>query len=284
MNDNQLGRNIQHLREICNETLEELGRVIHCAKSTVKGYENGSREPDLQRLQLLATHYNKSVDELIHGDLTDLENISIDLNSATHIIELMRRILPIYSSETALKNQNFKKGYDLSQKMLEAFSNAELLSGNIIVRIFEAYVVAADESNALEAVANLMWSIFVWWSQIYDTNELLSLQNKLLSKKLCIKDCMKLWDTEDAATTEKRARFIEDFDGIIVEALKVLKSEQEWSDLADYYLALCYILGMIDTELSTEMNTTVGIQMMRSFRRMGNIHAYTFCKTCFSEN
>lgn len=36
MDDNQLGRNIQHLRIIHNETLEELGGIIHCAKSTVK--------------------------------------------------------------------------------------------------------------------------------------------------------------------------------------------------------------------------------------------------------
>lgn len=58
MDNNQLGRNIQHLRIIYNETLDELGSVIHCAKSTVKGYENGSRKPDLQTLQLLATHYH----------------------------------------------------------------------------------------------------------------------------------------------------------------------------------------------------------------------------------
>ena len=57
-----------------NETLDELGSVIHCAKSTVKGYENGSRKPDLQTLQVLASHYNKPVDELLYADLTGLES------------------------------------------------------------------------------------------------------------------------------------------------------------------------------------------------------------------
>ena len=74
MDDNQLGRNIQHLRIIHKETLEELGGSIHCAKSTVKGYENGSRK-NLQTLQLLAAHYNKPVDELLYTDLTGLESI-----------------------------------------------------------------------------------------------------------------------------------------------------------------------------------------------------------------
>lgn len=284
MDDNRLGRNIQHLRIIHNETLDELGSLIHCAKSTVKGYENGSRKPDLQTLQLLSAHYNKSVDELLYTDLTGLENISIDLNSPAQTIELLRVILPLYCSEKAMKNSNFKNGYDLSQRLLEAFSNAEVLSGSMIVRIFESFVKATDEPESPEAVANLVWSIFVWWLQIYDTSKLLSLQNKLLSKKLSIKDYMSLKDTEDVSIAEKKAGFISDFDEIVTEALKALKSEQEWSDLADYYLALRYVVGMVDTELSTEMNSAVGMQMMISFMTLGNSHAFTFFKTCLSEN
>lgn len=284
MNDNQLGRNIQHLRIIHNETLEELGGIIHCAKSTVKGYENGSRKPDLQTLQLLAAHYNKPVDELLYADLTGVESISIDMNSPSRTTELMKTILPLYSSEYAMGNANFKNGYELSQRLLAAFSSAEVLPGNMIVRIFESFATAADESENPEAVANLVWSIFVWWAQIYDTNQILSLQNKLLSKKLSSKDWMSLKDTEDASVAEKRVSFITDFDAIITEALKVLKSEQEWSDLADYYIALRYVVGMVDTDLSTEMNSAVGMQMMLSFMTLGNSHAFTFCKTCLSES
>lgn len=283
MDDNQLGRNIKHLREMYYETLDELGSIIHCAKSTVKGYENGSRKPDLQTLQLLAVHYNKPVDELLYTDLTGLRNMSIDLNSPGHTTELMRMIFPLYCSEEAMKNSNFKIGYDLSQRLLEAFSNAEVLPGNIIFRIFEAFVKATDESESLEAVANLVWSVFVWWSQITDAKKLLSLQNKLLSKKLRIKDYMSLKDMEDISVTEKKIGFISDFDGIVTEALKTLKSEQEWSNLADYYLALRYVVGMIDTDLSTEMNSVLGMHMMLSFEMLGNSHAFTFCKTCLSE-
>lgn len=284
MDDNQLGRNIQHLRIIHNETLDELGSIIHCAKSTVKGYENGSRKPDLQTLQLLSAHYNKPVDELLYTDLTGLEIISIDLNSPAHTTELLRVILPLYSSEEAMKNPNFKNGYDLSQRLLEAFSNAEVLSGSVIARIFEAFVKATDESESPEAVANLVWSVFVCWSHIADTNKLLTLQNKLLSKKLSIKDYMSLKDTEDSSIIEKKAGFVPYIDDTITEALKALKSKQEWSDLADYYLALRYVVGMVDTDLTTEMNSAVGMQMMLSFRTLGNSYAFTFCKACLSEN
>ena len=282
MKDNQLGRNIKHLREMHAETLDELGAVIHCAKSTVKGYENGSRKPDLQTLQAIGMHYNKTVDELMNTDLTDLGDLTLDLNSLSGMIQLINVIVPLYRSDKAMENDNFRKGYELAQRLLDGFSKAEVMSGNIIVRIFESFITAAEESESPESVANLMWSIFIWWTQMYDPDQMLSLQNKMLSKKLTFKDYMKLRDTEDVKTKEKRASFIKDFDEIINVTLRALKSEQEWSDLADYYLALRYVVGMVDTELTYEMNSAVGMQMMLSFMTLGNDLAFKFCDTCLS--
>lgn len=282
MKDNQLGRNIKHLREMHAETLDELGAVIHCAKSTVKGYENGSRKPDLQTLQAIGMHYNKTVDELMNTDLTDLGDLTLDLNSLSGMIQLINVIVPLYRSDKAMENDNFRKGYELAQRLLDGFSKAEVMSGNIIVRIFESFITAAEESESPESVANLMWSIFIWWTQMYNPDQMLSLQNKMLSKKLTFKDYMKLRDTEDVKTKEKRASFIKDFDEIIKVALRALKSEQEWSDLADYYLALRYVVGMVDTELTYEMNSAVGMQMMLSFVTLGNDLAFKFCDTCLS--
>lgn len=282
MNENQLGRNIQHLRYINNERLDDLGHVLNCAKSTVKGYENGSREPDLEKLQQLAAHYNKTVDELLKADLTGLGKISVDFNSAEYITELLKIMLPLFSSRNAMQNLNFRKGYDLSQKLLNACSNAESVSPNMLVRTFEAFASASEESETPEALADLMWCIFILWSQIYDMNNSLSLQNKLLSKKLSLKELMSLRDTTDASTKEERANFIADFDEPINKVLKILKSDLNWSDLADYYLALRYIVGMVDTDLSTEMNTAIGIEMMLSFMKMGNIYAFNLFQTCLS--
>ena len=283
MKDNQLGRNIKHLREMHAETLDELGAVIHCAKSTVKGYENGSRKPDLQTLQAIGMHYNKTVDELMNTDLTDLGDLTLDLNSLSGMIQLINVIVPLCKSDKAMENDNFRKGYELAQRLLDGFSKAEVMPGNIIVRIFESFNTATEESESPESFANLMWSIFIWWTQMmYDSDQMLYLQNKMLSKKLTFKDYMKLRDTEDVKTKEKRASFIKNFDEIIKVALRMLKSEQEWSDLADYYLALRYVVGMVDTELTYEMNSAVGMQMMLSFMTLGNDLAFKFCDTCLS--
>ena len=110
------------------------------------------------------------------------------------------------------------------------------------------------------------------------------MQNRLLSKKLGIKDYMHLKDTTSKEIKEKRLGFITDVNDMINEILRTLKSEPEWADLADYYLALRYVMGLVDTELSNEMNTAVGMQMMLSFMTLGNSYAFRFCKTCMDED
>lgn len=282
--DNLLGKNLQHLRKVHKLTLDNVGEAIHCAKSTVKGYENGSREPDYQVLHMFSSLFGVTVDELLHTDLTGIEGRTTELNiSLDSTIKLIKAILPLYSSEEALKSANFKRGYELSTQLLEAFSRGEILPGNQIVRIFESYISALDESEAPEIVANLIWSIFIWWSQIIDVNQALSLQSKMLSKKLSYKDFMTLKIEESEEVKNRRVGFVKDFEDIITPALKALKSEQEWSDLADYYLALRHILYMVDTEFTNEMNMMIGRQMMLSFAALGNNHARAFYSTCLAD-
>ena len=182
-----------------------------------------------------------------------------------------------------LKNDNFRKGYESGQRLIDGFSKDEIMPGSIILKIFELFLNAVDESETPESVANLMWSIFIWWTQLYDAEQILSLQNKMLSKKLTFKDYMKLRDSESKEIREKRTSFIADFEEVITASLRALKNEQEWSDLADYYLALRYVVGMVDTDLSSEMNSAVGIQMMLSFMSLGNDLAFKFCETCLSD-
>lgn len=78
---------------------------------------------------------------------------------------------------------------------------------------------------------------------------------------------------ESEETKKKRQDFINDFDEIIMELLKALKSSPDLAGLADYYLALRYVVSMVDTGLSSEMNTAVGMQMMLSFLQLGNPYA-----------
>ena len=96
MDDNLLGRNIKHLRIIHGETLDVLGNTIGFAKSTIKGYESGVRKPDPETLKAIAEHYGKTIDELLHTDLTGLEKISFNLDSPKKVVALQEAILPAH--------------------------------------------------------------------------------------------------------------------------------------------------------------------------------------------
>lgn len=280
--DNQLGKNVQHLREMYGETLDELGEVIHFARSTVKGYENGSRKPDPQTLNNIAKHYGKTVDELLYTDLTELSRAKMEVDSIKDMLDLFRKILPLYSSEDAMRNSKFRKGYKFCHQIMDGFSNGEVLRGTIITDAFQAFIEAFEELECPEAVANLMWTIFVWWTQIFDVKQMMSLQSKFLSNKCGIKDFMKIKENESDGLKEKKHGFVSDFDEIITEILKELKSDSKWSDLADYYIALKYLLAMVDSDLSPEMNSAVGMQMMLTFAKIGNPYALNFLKTSLS--
>ena len=67
-------------------------------------------------------------------------------------------------------------------------------------------------------------------------------------------------------------------DEIITVLIRLLKETEEGAEIGDYYLALRYVLGMVDTGYSNEMNQAVGMQMMMSFAQLGNRYAFDYIK------
>lgn len=278
--NNLLGKNIQHLREIHGDTLDELGAAIGFAKSTIKGYENGSRKPDPDTLKALANYYGKTVDELMYTDLISLKKINVQQFSLSSTIETFKKIMPLFSSEESMNNASFKKGSDLSRRILDAFASGDTLRGTIITDVTELFLQSIEETEAPEAVANLVWSIFVWWSQTFDVNEMLALQNKLLSKRMDMLELSRAIKKVSPEVESKRQGFISDMDELLCESIKALKSDEKWSDLGDYYLALRYTNGLVDTDLSAEMNVTMGIQLMIAYAQLDNKYAKVFLQCC----
>lgn len=274
--ENMLGKNIEQLRKIHGESLQELGDAVHFRNTTIKNYESGGRKPDPKTLQALAKHYGKTVDELLNSDLSELSTIKFVISSPEELVKMMEIVLPLSYSDEALQNLHFKKGYDNCRRILDAFTHNENISGKIISDSFEAYEQATENSEIPEAVANILWLIFVLWSQILEKDMIKAGESFLYPRRNnppFVKAYINAKANESDEIKKKRQDFINDFDEIIVELLKALKSLPDWSDLADYYLALRYVLSMIDTGLSLEMNTAVGMQMMLSFLSLGNTYA-----------
>ena len=63
---------------------------------------------------------------------------------------------------------------------------------------------------------------------------------------------------------------------VINSLISELKSELEWADLGDYYLAMKYVNNMVYTGFSPEMNVAIGMQMMLALVDIGNEYAHKF--------
>ncbi len=200
-----------------------------------------------------------------------------DINSASQVSELVSIIFPFYRSDEALRNRNFKKAYKLSQKLLDSYNSKEVLNGSIIYRIFNLYTRAADESGEPEAYANVVWIIFIWWTQIGDTNQMLSLQDKQSSHQLSIDDLSNMVNTSSKEIQEKKDSFINDFEPVIDQILRALKVDSGWTMFSDYYQALKNIVGLTHSDLSPEMTVQKGLDMMISFGKVNNSLASDFC-------
>ena len=138
-----------------------------------------------------------------------------------------------------MRNSRFRSAYRLCEKVLEAFAKGENLRGHIVDDIWDCFLHAVDETEALEAVANLVWSIFFWWSQINDIQKMLALQNKLQSNRIDMKGVIQEYQETQrtAEVSEKKQAFLQDFKEMITEAIRALKSDTEWAelDLSKYF-------------------------------------------------
>lgn len=280
--DNRLGKNLQHLRKIHGETLNELGEAVYLGNTAIKNYESGERDPKPQILAALAKHYGKTVDELINMDLTELGKMDFSIDGAKGMVELWKIMVPLSSSEKALKNSDFKKGYEKCCSILDSFAKNNPVMGHVISDCFELYSKAMEKDELPEAVANMMWLLFLNWSQIMDQNMINVFTSVIYPRKnqpSTTKILMKAKTNVSKETVRKRQEFIDDLDGFDMELIKALKSESEWSDLADYFLGLKYLVGMVDSGVSPEMNEAVGMQMLLSQVLLDNKFAINTFKT-----
>lgn len=283
--ENLIGKNIQHLRKIHGETLHELGDFVFLGNTTIKNYESGERDPKPQILAAIAKHYGKTVDELINTDLTELNEIDFSVSGAKKMVAIWKIMIPLSSSERALKNKDFKKGYEKCCSILDSFSEDRPVMGHVISDCLDLYSKAAEDDDLPEAVANMMWLLFLNWSQIMDQNMVEAFTSIIYPRKnqpSATKIMLNVKSNMSEEVIEKRKEFIDDLDDSIIEIIKTLKAEPEWSDLADYFLGLRYLLGMVDTGLSPEMNETVGMQMLLSQVQMGNDYAFNTLKMMLS--
>ena len=76
----------------------------------------------------------------------------------------------------------------------------------------------------------------------------------------------------------ERRQYLRDSEGNIQLLLKILKDDSTYSDLADYYLALRYVRGVVYNNNSDALNKAIGEEMMVAFSLWQNKYVLDFLK------
>ena len=275
---NNTGENIKALRKFYGETQEELAEKMNVSSAAISYFENDKRSPDLDMTNNLALHFGISMDQLVSGELplfrheSGFPDMDVDVNA------MFSYSFPFTDAQT--DNEHFKNGYRAACKIRNNIKSKEPFMDSMIDYTIEQFEAAIRETDMPEAKVNFLLTMLFKW------DAMLSKEKRNWTKAHLSTDAVKV-DKEfmkdfflgrDVSINEEEAKrkekFFEDNSATINELVSDLKSDEKWSDFADYYQAMRYISDMVDLSgNSTQHNISIGMEMMINLVFTGNKYA-----------
>lgn len=246
----RIGANIRYLRKAHGETQEELAFALGyigkngdlLGKNTISNYENGIREPEKAILSAIARHFMVTVEELIHHDYAGIQPFHFD----NHVLlKKIDTVLPIISTEAALKNEAFCRAYELHKQFYECFKKEKLDNFDLFTECLEYYETAEQDDNCLLLCAGNTIALSYLFLLVLKIPSVLSMAPAPLLQ-IAKKDfeVRKILDNPDPDFEKEASQALSDilssdeFQDEMSKYKCALKKSDLWCDLADYYLAL----------------------------------------------
>lgn len=225
-----------------------------------------------------------TIDDLAHQDLSNIGKLHFDNKVFFRKID---EILPLVSSDIALNNKSFQKAF-IAHKAFYSELEIESMAGvEQIEDCFEGYFEAEnDETARYESAANFISLTFLFHMIFKNipsviTNPPASLlqiakTDKSAKKVIYDPDPDLEEDFEEALTLFNDEEFQDKMD----EYKYLLKHSAQYSELADYYLALQYVWNLVENGLSADFNRRLGIEMLNTLISVKNIYAARYVLFC----
>lgn len=296
-----LGNNIKALREAFGKSLDQMADDLETAgntnkrfeenyrfitKQAISNYENGTRIPKREQLNAIAKYFKVTVDELLYSDFSNLKFDMGALNNKDLNIKYLNILFPIISNDEALKNDKFKKAYELHKKVFNYFTGEENdFQDNDIEDLRNMYELAYKDDNNIEAIYNLLsWIMFENFltSVLTPSNiDKFEIKNNIspfefLEMIFLEKPELEIEDVEKNNQFKKELKeYLEKEDLIFYKCIRILKKKGKYTEFADFYLALRYLLGLF-SDNSFETERMIGTSLLNSLDYIGNSYVKKF--------
>lgn len=277
--------NLKFIRGYYNQGQKELAKLLHITQGTYSEYENGVKNIPDDIVQVLAFHYRTTVYALNNFDYSQSPELLIPPTKEM-TLKSSWVILPVFTDETAQNNPDFRKAYETldfwMKKMLE---KKDILSDEKQVRKMgldvemceKLFRKAWSEDKIYMAAANVIRFYYLEISTMFSGNDEyfsfvfdekrsnLDIKSKYLRETPNRQEIAKL----KKQRTEMYERTYQEVFSIIAE----MKKDVRYVEVADYLLAVQYMVGYYDNRWSLNTNVEFGYGLMEGLAKLGNVYA-----------
>ena len=276
-----VAKNFYFLYRHHKEKQTVLANDFGVTQSTISDYVNGKKEIPTNILNEISKRYGISSDDLMNKDLS-IEYDTPQFMFLDDVAEFSDKILPILTSKIARNNNNFNRAYETLISFLQAddidvFREQIWILKNVVTLFQKAW----EESKTYVALSNSVTTILFIYSfynqkgieitkELTDKGSLslLDVQSKYLNN---FKDY-----SEQNLYEKERMKIFKKYKTIVYENIKFLKRNVHFSELGDYYLAICYLFGFEEDFDDYETYAKVSIYMLLQQYEIGNKYAIEF--------
>jgi len=279
-----VSKNFKFLYQYYKDKQEVLAQMLRVPQSNISAYVNGKKPIPTDVLHNISIRYNVSVDDLINKDLS-LEFDSPQTLTVDDAANFSKNMFPILTSNVAKANDDFNAAHEILLQSLsleqidDFYKNIGALEESIVL-----FQKAWNESNTYVALTNslsVILLIYTFYSQrgIKIGQELL---NNGAVNTLDVK-CGMLRDPRKPIATDKyeqqRKLFFEKYDDLVYRNIKLLKRNTQFSELGDFYLAMCYFFGFVEDFIDYETCIQTAILMLLQLCKLENKYADNFMES-----
>ncbi|MBQ7064784.1 MAG: helix-turn-helix transcriptional regulator [Firmicutes bacterium] len=285
-----LSQNIRKLRQAAGETQKELGRALSVDNSTISRYEKGGdNDPGPQMLSNLAAHFFVTIDEMVMDRITMDEKEKVALNGITRawMLKLIRHTFPVFQPE-AEPDEHMQSALQYHQKIIEALLSESGPMEHWFTLAEEAYFQAETVEAAFNwlSLRFLHWfCTLTFWNPRYRQASRSFIQNlrKTKGQYVMLRHIHEYY--RELLGPEMHDRLMIEYYDEYDDRREVLSIMREngRKDLAYYYLALEYMIGMRGFKPSyiergigfmmdqSEIGNPYAVRLLDSFMKLGGM-------------
>lgn len=274
-----IAKNFKFLYKYYKDKQKVLAKMFGVPQSDISYYVNGKKPIPTEILNCISVRYEVSIEDLINKDLSqeyDFPQI-IELKDFE---DLGKSFIPILTSNVAKRNDSFIRANEKLIFCCYKLEKIEDIHYNIyrLEHAITLFQRAWEESGSYVALSNCISTIlFIYMA--YNQRCVTFLQKVKNKDKLTYLDIQDIYlhnpkelNCENPHKKQQK-RIYEKYEELVYENIKLLKTNICFSELGDYFLALCYIVGFADDDIDFKLSQKVGGLMLLQLYNIENKYA-----------